>query len=64
MKKTYYKLHFEDCGADYNYTIVPADQIADYVETCGMDDSSKITITTIKMTEDDYSKWLAKHVKP
>lgn len=64
MKKTYYKLQFIECGEDYNVTIVPANQIPDYVQTCGMDNNSKIVITTIEMTEEQYEKWLAKYVKP
>lgn len=69
-KYTYFKIEFEDCGHDFDYTIVEKIQdIADYIEiTEGeLDDrerDAKIIITGVAMTRKEYDEWQKDNLDP
>jgi len=69
-KRTYFRIDFEDCGHDYDYTIVPniSDSV-DYLEETvdALDDDqrkAKVIITGIAMTEKEFESWFKENVKP
>lgn len=80
VKKPFYRIDLKNCGTDYDYTIVEAIQIDDYVQLVreqaeDLDEEGynhwkesgylpEATVTVVMMTDKEFSDWFAKNVKP
>lgn len=78
-KKPYYRIDLKNCGTDYDYTIVEAIQIDDYVQLVreqaeNLDEEGynhwkengylpEATITVVMMTDKEFSDWFTKNVE-
>lgn len=66
---TYYRIDFEDWGESFDYTIVAnLDEVRDYLQMADVylddpDRKTKVIITGVGMTTEQYSKWLEKTIK-
>jgi hypothetical protein len=69
-KYTYFRIEFEDCGNDYDYTIVSdTKEVLEYIDINAgeLDDrerSAKIIITGVAMTRKEYNDWIKENLEP
>lgn len=63
--KNYCRIHFKNCGPDYDYTICEWSDVIDYIREADGDfddpdenDKPQIIISSIQMTESDFGKFI------
>lgn len=80
MKKPYAKIEYTNLSPDYETTICPLSDIPDNIECFKQDVEDvdevgfthwqesgyfpSVRISLVMMTDDEYSKWFDKYVKP
>lgn len=79
-KKPFVRIDFTNCDKDYDFTIVPFNDVNDYIQEFQNDNEDldeqgyslweekgslpEMKLSIVMMTDKEYEEWFAKYVEP